>query len=114
MLIKKDTLLQKIIPWGVLILILLLIFIFFYFINEGFNDTYLELYKKNFIVIIGLPLGVLLALFIVLFLEQTQGPIEFKGLGFEFKGASGPVVLWVLCYLVIVISFKLLWTTEFE
>ena len=32
-----------------------------------------------------------LALMLVLLLNFTLGPIEFSGLGFSFKGASGPV-----------------------
>jgi hypothetical protein len=44
-----------------------------------------------------------------MFLEQTSGPIEFEGLGFKFKGASGPVVLWVFCFLAIAGAIKLVW-----
>jgi hypothetical protein len=35
--------------------------------------------------------------------------IEFEAAGFKFRGASGPVVLWIFCYLAIVTSIKLLW-----
>lgn len=42
-------------------------------------------------------------------LEQVHGTIAFEGLGFKFRGASGPVVLWVFGYLAIVGSIKLLW-----
>src|SRR2546430_15454754 len=40
---------------------------------------------------VGLPAAAITALFIVVFLEQKSGPIEFEGLGFKFKGAAGPV-----------------------
>lgn len=45
-----------------------------------------------------------LALMLVLLLNYTIGPVEFSGLGFSFKGASGPIVLWVMCFLAIIIG----------
>jgi hypothetical protein len=58
-----------------------------------------ELYRvalEHMPATIGLPSAALAALCIVIVLENTSGPIEFEGLGFRFKGASGPVVLWCL------------------
>jgi len=49
------------------------------------------------------------ALCIVLLLRLSSGPLEFKAIGFEFRGASGQVVLWVVCFLAMVASVKLLW-----
>ena len=34
---------------------------------------------------------------------------KFSFLGFEFEGASGPVVLWVLCFLAQMFGIWLLW-----
>ena len=96
-------------PWIVLLALMSIGFAFAYFIIKGISPEYAPLYKRNFIVIIGLPLAALASLFIVLVLRQTQGPLEFEGLGFKFRGASGPVILWVLCYLAFVLSFKTLW-----
>jgi len=50
-----------------------------------------------------------LALMLVLLLNYTLGPIEFKGLGFSFKGASGPVVLWVLCFLATIAGLSVIY-----
>jgi hypothetical protein len=50
-----------------------------------------------------------LAYLIVLLLPASYGRIEFKVAGVSFKGASGPVILWLLCFLAIVVAFKLLW-----
>jgi hypothetical protein len=55
----------------------------------------------------GVFIGFFLSTFIVLFFKYSSGPIEFEGLTFRFKGASGPVVLWALVFLVIMIG---LWT----
>lgn len=69
----------------------------------------IEIAQQHFAATIGLPAAALVALCIVLFLEHTSGTIEFEGLGFKFKGASGPIVLWVLCFLAIAGAVKLLW-----
>jgi hypothetical protein len=71
-----------------------------------------ELYRlalDHFAATIGLPCAGLAALCIVVALENTSGPIEFEGLGFKFKGASGPIVLWVVCFLAITAAIKILW-----
>ena len=58
---------------------------------------------------IGLPLCALAALCLVLLLRSTSGPIEFEAVGLKFKGASGPIIMWVVTYLAMVASVKLLW-----
>lgn len=58
---------------------------------------------------IGLPSAALASLCLVIVLENTSGPIEFEGLGFKFKGASGPVVLWCLCFLVMTVAIQMVW-----
>jgi hypothetical protein len=59
--------------------------------------------------IFGLPMAILVSFFIVSLLKQTSGPIEFTGGGLEFKGTSGQVVLWLLCFIGIALMIKLLW-----
>ncbi|AXW53397.1 hypothetical protein CJO92_12435 [Ralstonia solanacearum] len=63
----------------------------------------------HFAATVGLPAGALAALCIVVFLESSSGPIEFEGVGFRFKGASGPIVLWVLVFLSIAGAIKVLY-----
>lgn len=46
---------------------------------------------------------------IVLILDAKLGRMEFEALGFEFRGASGPVVLWVLSFLAFDFAIWLLW-----
>lgn len=73
------------------------------------NPAVFEVALAHFAATVGLPSAALSALCIVVFLESSSGPIEFEGLGFKFKGASGPIVLWVLCFLAIAAAIKLLW-----
>ena len=77
------------------------------------QDTVVNLYLKtifdHFAAVVGLPFASVGSLFLVLLLRYSAGPIEFEGLGFKFKGASGPIVMWVLCFLATVSAIKLLW-----
>lgn len=65
--------------------------------------------KEHFAVVVGLPAALIAALFVVSIFEITIGPIEFEACGFKFRGASGPIVFWVICFLAIGGSIKLLW-----
>jgi len=65
--------------------------------------------KQHFDAVIGIPCAGFAAFAIVVFLRQTDGPIEFESLGFKFKGAAGQVVMWALCFLVMILAIKLLW-----
>jgi hypothetical protein len=105
---------KKILPWLLLLMMLVLAGVYAYLIfGVGINPEFLDLYKKNFLVIIGLPLAAMASLFLVLILEYSKGPIEFEALGFKFKGASGPLVMWVICFLAIACAFKLLWNGNY-
>jgi hypothetical protein len=64
----------------------------------------------HFPALVGLPFAGYGALALVLLLEaRSEEPIEIKGFGFEFKGASGPVILWILCFVAIAACVKLTW-----
>ena len=58
---------------------------------------------------IGVAMSAITAFCLVAILEISRGAIEFEALGFKFRGASGPVVLWVFCFLVMIFSVWLLW-----
>ncbi len=58
--------------------------------------------------IVGIPLSTFIALFIVLFLRYAAGPIEIEGFGVKFRGASGPIILWIICFLAVTYGFHLL------
>lgn len=65
--------------------------------------------QNNYAALVGTPMSAVTAFCIVSLLKATSGPIEFEALGFKFRGASGPIVLWVLCFLSLVVAFRLLW-----
>ncbi|MCG8588043.1 MAG: hypothetical protein MJE66_02020 [Proteobacteria bacterium] len=62
--------------------------------------------------IVGVPLAALAGFCVVGLLRATYGDIEFTAPGFTFSGASGPVVLWVLCFLTSVVGIVSLWSRE--
>ncbi|MEA3273990.1 MAG: hypothetical protein U9Q81_01540 [Pseudomonadota bacterium] len=80
-----------------------------YLLHFGTTDTYWNFVFEHYLVFFGLPYAAVLALYLVLVLESTRGPIEFEGLTLKFKGAAGPIILWVIVFLSIVVSIKLLW-----
>ena len=67
------------------------------------------LLDKHYAAMVGTPLSAVTAFCIVTLLEVTSGPIEFEALGFKFRGASGPIVLWILSFLAVGSVFHLLW-----
>ena len=74
-----------------------------------YEDWVVELVKQHFAATIGLPFVALAALCLVILLEITAGNIEVKGFGLEFKGAAGPIVMWILSFSPIAAAIKLLW-----
>ena len=64
---------------------------------------------QHFLGLVGAPLAATAGVVVVTAFTQTDGPIKFKGFGFEFEGAAGPVILWVICFLAAVSGLKLLW-----
>jgi hypothetical protein len=65
---------------------------------------------RHFLVVVGLPLAALASIFVVLlFRVVAGGQISVSLLGLKFEGASGPVIMWVICFLAIVLAFYMLW-----
>lgn len=64
---------------------------------------------KHFAAMVGTPLSAMTAFCIVSVLKVTNGPVEFEAFGFKFRGASGPIILWVFSFLAIGTIFHFLW-----
>ena len=69
----------------------------------------IRLVSEHWPALIGTPLSAITAFCVVSLLRVANGPIEFEALGFKFRGASGPVVLWVFCFLAVTCSLFFLW-----
>jgi hypothetical protein len=64
---------------------------------------------------LGIPCAAISAFAIVAALLKTfppssdeSGQLEFKAFGLEFSGPSGPITLWLMCFLGFVLALKLL------
>jgi hypothetical protein len=66
-----------------------------------------------FTPIIAASFCAVLSFAIVLFLETVSGPIQLKiREGTEFAGASGPIIMWCLCFIVIAFGLYMLGIIE--
>ena len=73
------------------------------------DNWFLQMVQKHPAATIGIAVSAITAFCLVALLEITQGPIEIEAMGFKFKGASGPVILWVFCFLAMIFGVWLLW-----
>jgi hypothetical protein len=72
--------------------------------NPGWNGVFM-----HFPATIGLPCAAAASFTIVSLFRTTEGKITFQALGFKFEGASGPIIMWVLCFLAITTAIRILW-----
>jgi len=70
---------------------------FIYGVRMWFNSPI----QPSFIPITGAAFCAVLAFALVLALQYSTGQIEIKFSTVDFEGASGPIILWCLCFFVI-------------
>lgn len=73
------------------------------------GNWFTRILQDQFAATVGIPLSAISAACIVLLLKAVTGLIEFEALGFKFRGSSGPIVLWLFCFLAMVAGMKMLW-----
>jgi hypothetical protein len=70
----------------------------------------LAIFRQHYAAIFGLPSAALLSFILVVVFEARFDNIEMEIANLvKFRGASGPIILWVLCFLSIASAIKLLW-----
>jgi hypothetical protein len=67
------------------------------------------IFQHHYAVIFGLPGAALVSFILVIVFEVHFDKIDGVFSILKFRGASGPIILWVLCFLSIVSAMKLLW-----
>lgn len=68
---------------------------------------------SSFLPIIGAVFAGILAFTLVVSFQSKAGPIDIKlGENIGFSGAGGPLILWCICFLVIVYGLYLLGITD--
>ena len=70
----------------------------------------LVIFRQHYAAIFGLPSAALLSFMLVVVFEARFDNIEMEIANLvKFRGASGPIILWILCFLSIASAIKLLW-----
>lgn len=67
------------------------------------------MFSEHFAAVLGLPAAAGCSYMVIVTLKHLEGPIEFQGLSFKFKGASGQAILWIILTLGLVVAIKMLW-----
>ena len=77
------------------------------------DSWFLDMIKENPAGTIGVAICAISSFSVVVVLDIfSRDSISFKFFNFEFKGASGPVVLWIMCFLAFVAGTGLLWESK--
>ncbi|PON18080.1 hypothetical protein C2W62_09820 [Candidatus Entotheonella serta] len=93
----------------------LLLYIFALAMAYIFNPSFLQPFKRsveiNGQLTIGLPLATLAAFALVSVFwkfmpEVDKEPLSLTVFGLEFSGPSGPITLWIACFLAFVAAMK--------
>lgn len=86
-----------------------LIYVYGMVMMVGAQMWFVDLIRKEFLAMVGLPMAAVASICIVVLFGSTVGPIRFKAMGLELEGAAGPIVFWVVCFLAIALAIKLVW-----
>ncbi|WP_230969152.1 hypothetical protein [Nitrogeniibacter aestuarii] len=74
------------------------------------ESWFLDMIRQHPAGTLGLAMGAISAFSVVAVLDVfARDPIEIKFFQFELKGAAGPVVLWVICFLAFIAATDALW-----
>lgn len=107
---EGSELLRKVMGWTIVVAGFGFVAWFGYAVFFGsLTDVVFGMARIHYATVVGIPCCGLGALFIVLLLRNVAGAIQFKVVGFEFKGASGPIVMWVLCFLALTFAMADTW-----
>jgi hypothetical protein len=82
--------------------------LFLYMVQD--QESFHAAMMTHFGGMLGNIMATMTSIVVVVIFRVAAGPIEFETpLGFKFKGASGPVVLWVFTYLATICGISVLW-----
>jgi hypothetical protein len=80
-----------------------------FIVAEWTNPAWSNVAFEHFPATVGLPAAAAAAFVVCALFRTAEGKIRFAILGLRFEGASGPIVMWVLCFLAIAAAIRLLW-----
>jgi hypothetical protein len=94
---------------GFLILLAFVSFLVYLVVTQWNDPGVHQFVTDHFRVIVCLPSAGLFAFVIVAIFQVSAGQIQFSAFGFQFSGAAGPVIMWILAFLAIGMMIKALW-----
>ena len=73
------------------------------------RDIWQSFVLNNFELVMGMPMAAALAFCIVMiFYGSFEGPLKMKIGVLEIEGSAGPILLWAVCFMVVVWSINIL------
>lgn len=107
---KNQDRLSKLLKFSMVIIgILFFVFLFIQQWYLGLNPRLFDQIVDHYAVFLTIPCAGFAALILVVILDQTYGAIKLSIFELKFEGASGQIIFWILIYLSIVSSIKMLW-----
>lgn len=108
---QREDFLKLVMSWlAVLLVLVAAVAAFGYLIVIGISqDVWLNLARDQFPLVIGLPGSASIALFVVLVLRISSGPITLELGSVKFAGAAAPIVFWLFCFLALATMVEVLW-----
>jgi hypothetical protein len=85
------------------------VFLFWNLYLGTYERLWQPIFADHFLAIVGIPVSGVTAVAVVQFFRGLHGPIEIEIAGSRFRGATGPVILWIFCFLATVHGMNLLW-----
>ena len=67
-----------------------------------------DVVKDHYFAVIGIAFATITSVFLVIVFNEAIGPIEIEAFGLKFRGAAGPLILWILCFLALVTAMAAL------
>jgi len=74
-----------------------------------FDSEFSGFVAQHFPAIIGIPFSFLSAFIVVALFRQGESMLDFNAFGMKMRGATGEILLWLLCFVAISGSISLLW-----
>jgi hypothetical protein len=100
---RLATVLASVIATGTLFLFALFIW------GDWNNPAWSTVVFAHFPATIGLPLAAAASFVVVAIFRTVEGPMKFEAFNIKFEGASGPIIMWFLCFVAIAGAIKALW-----
>ena len=106
---KWSGIFARITAFAILLIIVGILLVFV--VQQWDNPEVHKLVMAHLQAAVGLPVAGVFAFLLVALFRTTEGRIRFEVVGLKFDGAAGPIIMWVLCFLAITVSIRMLWVT---